>query len=144
MKHPKDKGSIYITVMIILAVLLMLLTMLMIITTKDIRTTHLYSQGIRAYYLAHSGLAQGLAYAKSNPEENQTEVIENPFPAQYPAYHRLEWQVEYNKDEDNYIITATGYYHYNKKITIQRRLEAIVRIEDDLVEILSWRQKYKE
>lgn len=143
LKKPNDKGSIYITVMIILMVILMLLAMLMTITTRDVRTSNLYSGGIKAYYIAHSGIAKGIAHAMANPEESMDDFMEQnePFP-QYPASHGMEWRVEYDEENDNYTITSESYLDYNDKITLKRKLEVTVRIQDELVEVVSWQQKY--
>ncbi len=146
MKQSNDKGSIYITVLIILMVILMLLAMLMTITTKDVRTSNLYSEGIKAYYIAHSGIAKGIAHAMANPEESTEETAQenNPFPSQYPASHTMEWRVDYNEENDNYTITSEGYYEYNDKITLKRMLEVTVLIQDELVEVVSWQQKHAD
>lgn len=146
MKHSRDKGSMYITVIIILVIIFMLLSMLMTITGRDARTSDLYSVGIRASYIAYSGIARGIAWAKINQDEDEKdkELTEELriFSSQYPAFHRLEWRVDYSDEDENYTIIATGYYKYNDKITVKRKLKAVVRVQDDLVQVDSLKQIY--
>jgi len=142
-KYSQDKGSIYITVTIILLVILMLLSMLIIIAGRDVRTSDFYSAGIRAYYLAHTGIAEGIAWARSDQKTNNPgKTEENVFSDQYPVEHRIQWHVDYSDKNKTYTIISTGSYSFNNNdnIKVQRTLTVTVRVKDGAVEVDSWLQ----
>lgn len=143
--HPanNDKGSIYITVVIIIAVVLMLLSSLTIIVGRDSRTSDLYGAGIKAYYLAHSGITEGISYIIENDPQgnpaNPSDLSTNPFASSYSPDHSYSWSVTYNAADKNYKIDATGIYQYNENISVTREIEAVVELNTDKsVKIISW------
>lgn len=144
LRHSNEQGSIYITVVIILAVILMVLGMLIVITGRDMRTSNLYSEGIRAHYIAQSGIAKGIEFSRTDPKINKAELTEdNIFSSDYSAFHRLKWQVNYNSTDKNYRIISEGLYRYNDKIDVRRMLEVIIKVQDGTVELVSWKQQYE-
>lgn len=118
------KGTVFITVTIILSVLLIMLSLLLSVTSADVRIANVYSDGVIAYYLAESGAQKAIAYIVYSPKNNFNGLTltntNSTFP--YSKDYKVDWKIEYfssNPSDRKYVVTSTAIYNYRATRTIQ-------------------------
>lgn len=119
------KGTVFITVTIILSVLLIMLSLLLSVTSADVRIANVYSDGVIAYYLAESGAQKAIAYivmySPRNTFNGPTLINTNStFP--YSKDYKVDWKIEYfasNPADRKYVVTSTAAYNNRATRTIQ-------------------------
>lgn len=135
------KGSVFITVAMILAILLILMGMLMTISTTDMRIAQNYSDGIKAYYMAQSGVELAMAAALNKDATHSTTPDSGSYiQSEYStaATKNVSWAVDWDTDSSTWKATATAYYGNNRMSV--RSIDVTLTIIDEQIVINSWKQ----
>lgn len=138
LKFNNNKGSVFITVTVILSILLIMLGLMLTVTSTDVRISQSYADGVTAYYLAESGAALAMAYAVENPKQraDYSEILtkaDSDF--SYSKDYTIEWKVIYDKDSDDYTITSESTYG-----KARRKIQVLISMgKDDKITINEWR-----
>lgn len=123
-----NNGFVYITVSIVLAMIFIMYGALMTNVTTAVTGTNSYSDGVKAYYIAQSGVAFAMEYiadhrdvvADFRPPSPWKSKIDNLFPAEkYPGDYTINWKVITNTGDTSYRFQSTGTYKsYTRTIEI--------------------------
>lgn len=118
----RDRGSALLTTAIAITVLALIAGTFFAISASRARMETAEEKGLKAYYLAESGIQFGVAHAyelSEVPDEPVTQ--ENPFGLEYGGSFTVSWE----DNETFVIIRSTGHYQ-----EVTRKIEAKFSLED--------------
>lgn len=144
------KGTIFVTVVMILSILLILLGLLLTIASTDVRASRSYSDGVRTYYLAQSGVETAIANIMVNRRSNSVDTEMDKITGT-PEYsdgtgrlYSVNWNVVYNgidstdNNMEKYTISSLAIY----KTKYKRTLEVVISVDNaGKVVVKKWQQK---
>ncbi len=136
-KMSNNKGLIIVTVTVVFTIIIMITIVLMTITINTYKTSKSFGEGVKAYYLAESGVSEAYSYLLTHSDANVDNHIDsNIFSPIYDQPHSIAWSVSYDSNSTAYTITSTGTYKRSTKellITAQNVLSKI--------KVTSWNQQ---
>lgn len=146
------KGTVYITVVMIISVVLLMLGFLLSITSNDIRAAKSYADAVKAYYIAQSGVNQAMAYILDDPLHQKCSypapgtILNNFLASSYNIDHGVQWWYEYNSTDDTYTITSIGTYKGFADSTgivkgrVSRKLRVLISVDgSDRITVREWK-----
>lgn len=127
-----NKGTVFITVTIIISILIIMMGLLLNITSTDVRISKSYADGVTAYYLAESGAAKAMAYALANRKQDHSETLSE---ISCPKSYSVTWSILYDKSVDIY--TITSYTQYGRAY---RKIQVLITIKNSgNITVSDWR-----
>jgi type II secretory pathway component PulK len=137
-----QKGSTFIIVIMVLSIMLIMAGTMAGTVNSELKTSSLYNDGVRAYFIAESGIAEAMDWVKSDNKTNYNKPVENNlFSPNYSKTHSLKWEVEYNNVTQKYTINSAGIYYSSSNIPVTRKLTAVVSASDGNVYMESLNQQ---
>ena len=119
----KDRGAALLTAVIAVLVLALIAATFFSLSASRSRMETSEEKGLRAYYLAQSGIHYAIAYAyqlQEIPEEpDEPIIVENPFGEDYGGRFLVTWIEQEHEDGTNIIVRSTGEYK-----DVVRKIEA--------------------
>lgn len=151
-----NNGTIYIMVVFIASIILTLIGTLLTITAAEVRLSKAYSDGIKAYYIAESGIEKAKAYilGQSLPvdgtvfEDKKSYIKSENSSVNFFSYDKnysINIAITYDTVGSVYIITSEAMYN-NK---VKRKIEVSIKKDDngtplvqsdDKIMIQQWKQ----
>ncbi|MDO8610128.1 MAG: pilus assembly PilX N-terminal domain-containing protein, partial [bacterium] len=136
-----NKGSVFITVTTILSILLILMGMLMTISTTDMSISQNYSDGIKAYYMAQSGVELAMAAALSKYASNSTTPASGSYiqsEYSFAITKNVSWTLNWDIPSNKWKVTSTANYG-NNRVSV-RIINVTLSIIRGKIVINSWQQ----
>ena len=110
----KNNGSIFITINMTIAAIIIGISMLLSVSLISFKTSKTFGDGIKAYYIAESGVWDAIKYIKinrgvANNYSISKDNTDNIFP-EYTNNYNYTWVIVSNTLNQDYVIKSIGTY----------------------------------